>query len=289
MKLEDILARVASVSGAKSDAAIARALKVTPQAVGNARKRGSIPYEGICLFAEERGISLDYLFFGRHATTRARREAVNLDLFRSLARSCGHAFRFSRRDREFAAGFAAAIADVYNGADELVDEGVTEERAVQKIWLQIMAVQQLADEAAEKEAASLGGGADALRMARLHFFDQWATSMSLLADRWPDVLAAMESPETREAFSGGAERSGAKGTAKDSPATGDSGAERATRSVPSGRLERKDAAKGKQVSRVGKSDDPKGGQKGAKSEAPAGSDGDRLVESKSRKDGKRMD
>jgi len=65
--LGEILDRVRKISGATSDAAIARALGVTPQAIGNARRRGTIPFERLVAFAAEHGVSLDYLFLGKAA------------------------------------------------------------------------------------------------------------------------------------------------------------------------------------------------------------------------------
>lgn len=65
ISIEKILLRVTEISGARSDSAIAKELSVSPQAIGNARKRGTIPYEKLFLFAQQHNVSLDYLFLGK--------------------------------------------------------------------------------------------------------------------------------------------------------------------------------------------------------------------------------
>ncbi|KEQ19201.1 helix-turn-helix domain-containing protein [Endozoicomonas numazuensis] len=63
---EEIIKKLREITDAKSDAAIARELGMTPQGFFNARKKGSIPFEKICYLAASKEISLDYLFFTNH-------------------------------------------------------------------------------------------------------------------------------------------------------------------------------------------------------------------------------
>lgn len=76
MEISDVFERVCELAGVKNDAALAKELGVTPQAVANSRKRGTIPYEKICLYAEDRGYSLDYLFYGKKGGDAGERSNV---------------------------------------------------------------------------------------------------------------------------------------------------------------------------------------------------------------------
>lgn len=65
LRLEDILSRVASLANAKTDAAIAAEIGVSPQTLANWKRRKSIPIEELHELAERRDISLDYLLLGK--------------------------------------------------------------------------------------------------------------------------------------------------------------------------------------------------------------------------------
>lgn len=60
-QLEDILARVKEVVGAKNDAQVAKALEVDPSNIPTWRRRGTIPYEPLATFAHAKGVSLNWL------------------------------------------------------------------------------------------------------------------------------------------------------------------------------------------------------------------------------------
>src|SRR5258708_6832545 len=83
-KAEDVLARVAGIAGAKNDAALARALKVSPQTLSSWRKRSTVPYEAITGFAADRDIALDHLILGR-GDGRVSSGAVDAALFQEIA------------------------------------------------------------------------------------------------------------------------------------------------------------------------------------------------------------
>ena len=65
MLIYKILERLSSHLNTSVDADIARALKVSPQRLNGWRKRGTIPWEELCVYAAENKISFDWLFAGR--------------------------------------------------------------------------------------------------------------------------------------------------------------------------------------------------------------------------------
>jgi hypothetical protein len=62
-----VLARIATLVDAKSDSSLARALNVNRQTLASWRLRGTVPYTAAIRFAQERGLSLDYVLLGRGA------------------------------------------------------------------------------------------------------------------------------------------------------------------------------------------------------------------------------
>lgn len=62
---EAVLARTAEVAGARNDAALAAMLGTSRQVVAGWKKRGTIPHQKVCDFAQSQGASLDYLLLGR--------------------------------------------------------------------------------------------------------------------------------------------------------------------------------------------------------------------------------
>lgn len=81
--LPDILSRIADLVGAKTDSALADALGVTRQTFATWKRRGKIPFEEICEFAQQRDISLDFLLLGKKET-KAR---IDIDLFKGIRRT----------------------------------------------------------------------------------------------------------------------------------------------------------------------------------------------------------
>jgi hypothetical protein len=73
--VEAVLARVASVAGVTRDIDVARILGVRKQALPTWRQRGTVPYDRLMVFAQERGVSLDYLLLGR------RPEGIDTSVF----------------------------------------------------------------------------------------------------------------------------------------------------------------------------------------------------------------
>lgn len=59
-----VLARLKLISGAKSDAALSRALSISPQTLSSWKGRGNIPYSVCIEFARQHGCSLDWLLLG---------------------------------------------------------------------------------------------------------------------------------------------------------------------------------------------------------------------------------
>jgi transcriptional regulator with XRE-family HTH domain len=60
-----VLRRVACVLEADTDARVARALGVSRAVIAGWRKRGAVPYDRIVAFAQEYGVSLDYLLLNK--------------------------------------------------------------------------------------------------------------------------------------------------------------------------------------------------------------------------------
>lgn len=84
--IADVLDRVGVICEEKTDTGIAKQLGVTRQAITNARKRGTIPYEKLCLFAVKHKITIDYLLIGLGDGARLDGE-VDPYLFRDIMTS----------------------------------------------------------------------------------------------------------------------------------------------------------------------------------------------------------
>jgi transcriptional regulator with XRE-family HTH domain len=65
ISLSVVLERIAKLLGVTTDTAIAKALGVAPQTLSTWKRRGTIPYERVCDFAENKDVSLDYLLLGK--------------------------------------------------------------------------------------------------------------------------------------------------------------------------------------------------------------------------------
>ena len=78
--LEDVLARVAEIAGGSSDAIISRALSAGRSSVSTWRARGTIPYEQVALFADEKGLCINWLLFGKGP--RTLHEAAEAEMVR---------------------------------------------------------------------------------------------------------------------------------------------------------------------------------------------------------------
>lgn len=61
----EVFERIAGLVAAKTDADIAKAIGVSAPTISLGRKRNAPPFERICKFADETGMSLDYLLLGR--------------------------------------------------------------------------------------------------------------------------------------------------------------------------------------------------------------------------------
>ena len=83
----DIFTRVTDVIGEQTDAAIAKCLGVTPQAIANARKRGTMPYEKLIVFAQSNNLSLDYLLLGKELNDT--KNSIDPDLLAEIFHEIG--------------------------------------------------------------------------------------------------------------------------------------------------------------------------------------------------------
>lgn len=64
INIDDVLNRVAKLNGLTKDTEIASELCVARQAVSTWRKRGTIPWDVLCSYAQDCKYSLDYLLLG---------------------------------------------------------------------------------------------------------------------------------------------------------------------------------------------------------------------------------
>lgn len=64
VNINDALNRIKSHCGYKSDAALARALKATPQNVANWRVRNTVPWEELFAFSTKMKVPLDWILTG---------------------------------------------------------------------------------------------------------------------------------------------------------------------------------------------------------------------------------
>lgn len=63
-RLEDVLSRVCELSGAVSDAQIARELEAPPSSLASWRRRGTVPFDVIAFYGHRKGININWLLFG---------------------------------------------------------------------------------------------------------------------------------------------------------------------------------------------------------------------------------
>lgn len=73
---EEVLKRIAALADARSDAALAKILGVSPTTVANWRQRNTVPYEAAATLGERQGVSLDHLIFGRGPVSRRTLERL---------------------------------------------------------------------------------------------------------------------------------------------------------------------------------------------------------------------
>jgi len=78
--LQAVLNRVAALTGARTDSAIAAELDVSPQTLSTWKNRRKIPFEQLCEFAQKRDIFLDHLLLGK-TTVNA---GIDLALFKEV-------------------------------------------------------------------------------------------------------------------------------------------------------------------------------------------------------------
>ncbi len=88
MNTKKIFNRLSLALDIKTDSDIAKSLGISPQAIANARNRGTIPYDKIVALAEKESLSLDFLLLGK--TSSPNIYARNLLLFDIIIRKVGN-------------------------------------------------------------------------------------------------------------------------------------------------------------------------------------------------------
>lgn len=71
VKYSDVIERMKSSANLKNDSRVARALGVTPQAISNYKKRGSLPSDLVLKFAVIYNVSVDWLITGEGVAHKA--------------------------------------------------------------------------------------------------------------------------------------------------------------------------------------------------------------------------
>ncbi|HZX36207.1 MAG TPA: helix-turn-helix domain-containing protein [Thermodesulfobacteriota bacterium] len=74
VKYSDVIERMKSSANLKNDSRVAKALGVTPQAISNYKKRGSLPSDLVLKFAAIYNVSVDWLITGEGAARKSARE-----------------------------------------------------------------------------------------------------------------------------------------------------------------------------------------------------------------------
>jgi plasmid maintenance system antidote protein VapI len=76
VQYKDLIERMRWAGKLKNDSAVARVLDVTPQALSNYKKRGTVPTDLVLKFAKIFGLSVDWLINGTGDIFRAGAEAT---------------------------------------------------------------------------------------------------------------------------------------------------------------------------------------------------------------------
>ena len=76
VQYKDLIERMRWAGKLKNDSAVARVLGVTPQALSNYKKRGTVPTDLVLKFAKIFGLSVDWLINGTGDIFRAGAEAT---------------------------------------------------------------------------------------------------------------------------------------------------------------------------------------------------------------------
>jgi len=65
IKLHDVLGRLKSIRGIKTDKAVAELLGLRPGTLAEQKRAGSLPYDELISFSEREGVSLDWVLLGQ--------------------------------------------------------------------------------------------------------------------------------------------------------------------------------------------------------------------------------
>lgn len=122
--VEEVLTRVAAAADVKNDAALARALGVSPQTLSSWRKRGTVPHEAVAAFAADNGFSLDYLLLGK-GPSRRYDGVIDLQLMEEIGMEIEDLIKGAAKpSRKIGgAGFAYYCSVVYNRISRITRPG----------------------------------------------------------------------------------------------------------------------------------------------------------------------
>ena len=79
--LVDVILRIKGITGAKTDAEIAKMLNLRPNTLAERKKRDSLPYRELFIFSHQNRISLNWLLTGKgfKYMSKYSSKAQNLD------------------------------------------------------------------------------------------------------------------------------------------------------------------------------------------------------------------
>jgi len=77
-KIAEIIETIRAIKSLKSEAQVASALKMKPQALNNHKIRGTYPFEQLIVFCQETGISFDYFVLDREDPEELKNDIIKL-------------------------------------------------------------------------------------------------------------------------------------------------------------------------------------------------------------------
>lgn len=132
VKYTDVIQRMKHAGKLKNDSAVARVLKVTPQALSNYKKRGEMPSDLVVRFSRLLDVSLDWLITGEGGIKRPTGEgniyvtaAEELSRYGAIHGEAGTAFNVADISHEEAA-YIAKLLRIMRGTDSSTSSAVRE-------------------------------------------------------------------------------------------------------------------------------------------------------------------
>lgn len=183
--IDKVLSRVADIAGVKSDSDIARIIGISPQAIGNARKRGSVPYEKLTKFAKEHDVSLDYLL-----GNSSRAKEIDLELFKHIQNVLKSEHSELREIN--AVDFSYYTAIIYNQVFNIADTDLRVQAILNSvIFVSVVALRKSQENFESPELLKLPGGKE-FREKQSKVVEERIKELEMLIDN-PNRVPILES------------------------------------------------------------------------------------------------